>query len=75
MPDENLKKDKATTVTFLAGSRDKMRVDRGLNDTVQVKVADATCLQYVQVFANYLLRASMHHSTAAAVCGDTGSHD
>ena len=62
MPDENLKKDKATTVTFLAGSRDQMRVDRGLNDTVQVKVADATCLQYVQVFANYLLRACMHHT-------------
>jgi len=51
MPDESLKKHKATTVTFLAGSRDQMKVEKGLNDTVQVKVADATCLQYVQTYA------------------------
>jgi len=51
MPDEKLRKNKPTRVTFLAGSKDKMKVDVGRNDTVKVKVADATCLQYVQTYA------------------------
>ena len=68
MPDENLKKRKATTVTFLAGSRDKMRVEKGLNDTVQVKVADATCLQYEQTYAPLFDCRSQCHQLLSDDC-------
>mmetsp|Transcript_3562 Transcript_3562/g.7868 ORF Transcript_3562/g.7868 Transcript_3562/m.7868 type:complete len:333 (-) Transcript_3562:137-1135(-) len=52
IPDEKQKKRKssATQVTFLNGSKDKMKVERGRNDTVLVKVADSACLEYVQTF-------------------------
>ena len=68
MPDEHLKKNKATTVTFLAGSQDKMTVDRGLNDTVQVKVADATCLQYMQTYAPLFDCRSQCHELLGSDC-------
>uniref|UniRef100_A0A7S0F2S3 FZ domain-containing protein n=1 Tax=Hanusia phi TaxID=3032 RepID=A0A7S0F2S3_9CRYP len=41
---------KATTVTFLNGVKDTMKVDQGRNDTVKVKVSDATCVQYMQTY-------------------------
>mmetsp|Transcript_6719 Transcript_6719/g.15679 ORF Transcript_6719/g.15679 Transcript_6719/m.15679 type:complete len:352 (-) Transcript_6719:93-1148(-) len=44
------KQQKATTVTFVNGSRDTMKVQQGRNDTVKVKVADAICLQYVKTY-------------------------
>jgi hypothetical protein len=49
-PDQSLRKNTATEVTFLNGSKDTMKVQRGRNDTVQVKVADAECLEYVQTY-------------------------
>jgi len=48
--DESHKHGKATTVTFLNGVKDTMKVDQGRNDTVKVKVSDATCVQYVQTY-------------------------
>mmetsp|Transcript_14528 Transcript_14528/g.29037 ORF Transcript_14528/g.29037 Transcript_14528/m.29037 type:complete len:354 (+) Transcript_14528:247-1308(+) len=48
--DAQRKQQKATTVTFVNGSRDTMKVQQGRNDTVKVKVADATCLQYVKTY-------------------------
>jgi hypothetical protein len=40
-----VKRQKATTVTFINGSKESMKVEQGRNDTVKVKVADAVCLQ------------------------------
>jgi len=48
--DTQRKVQKATTVTFVNGSRDTMKVQQGRNDTVKVKVADAICLQYVKTY-------------------------
>lgn len=47
--DFNSFNDRPTTVTFVNGSQD-MRVELGRNDTVKVKVADATCLEYVKTY-------------------------
>mmetsp|Transcript_41555 Transcript_41555/g.98517 ORF Transcript_41555/g.98517 Transcript_41555/m.98517 type:complete len:306 (-) Transcript_41555:141-1058(-) len=41
---------KATTVTFVGGEPEKMRIDQGRNDSVKVKIADAVCLQYVKTY-------------------------
>ncbi|EKX46533.1 hypothetical protein GUITHDRAFT_107736 [Guillardia theta CCMP2712] len=42
--------DRPTTVTFVNGSQDTMRVEMGRNDTVKVKMAEAACLEYVKTY-------------------------
>uniref|UniRef100_A0A6T8PDX0 FZ domain-containing protein n=2 Tax=Hemiselmis andersenii TaxID=464988 RepID=A0A6T8PDX0_HEMAN len=50
IPQAAIKRQKATTVTFVNGSKHSMKVQEGRNDTVKVKVADAVCLQYVNTY-------------------------
>lgn len=48
-----IKRQKATTVTFVNGSKESMKVQAGMNDTVKVKVAERVCLQ-VWSFLSFL---------------------
>jgi len=50
IPPAAIKRQKATTVTFVNGSKSSMKVQMGRNDTVKVKMADAVCLEYVNTY-------------------------